>query len=140
MPSWLLLLLLAGAEQYILDKPIARSNQHFLCDCRGCMLAALRVTSHLSALNRYGLYGPGRCRWRFWAGFRRAHPPILLQPGAPLSLASTGIWPLAFRSTVVPWHTGSTNNHASVLVDLKSAGALRALMNVVLPLNSFLLR
>jgi len=104
------------------------------------MLAALRVTSHLSALTGMACIGSGAAGC--FGGLSPRASAQFPTPGARAIAREHwkyGRW--LFASTLVAFGIPDLQTiMLSVLVDLKSAGALRALMNFVLRLTSFLLR
>jgi O-antigen/teichoic acid export membrane protein len=139
IPAYLLLLT-CGHEQYILDRPLHALEISVVYSLVVLgTLNILRATSHLSALTGLACIGMA-LPVALWAGIRRSHPPESLDAGVGTIARAHwkyGRW--LFASTLVAFGIPDLQTILlSVMVDLKSAGALRALMNFVLPLAQLL--
>jgi O-antigen/teichoic acid export membrane protein len=139
LPGYLLLLT-RRREQYILDRPLhaLEISVVYAVAVLGA-LNILRTTSHLSATTGLGCIAMA-LPVALWAGIRRSHAPESLSAGVrPIARAHWKYGRWLFASTLVAFGIPDLQTILlSVMVDLKSAGALRALMNFVLPLAQLL--
>jgi len=153
LPGYLLVLT-RRREQYVLDQPLRalQISGAYAIAVLGT-LNLLHATSHLSAASALGCIGMA-LPVALLAGMRRpdTNESIVKKLGTDsraYESTTTGVGPIArahwkygrwlFASTLVAFGISDLQTILlSVLVDLKSAGALRALMNFVLPLAQLL--
>ena len=139
LPGYLMLLT-RRREQYILDRPLHALEISIVYALAVLVtLNILRTSSHLSAITGLACIGIA-LPVALWAGIRRSHPPESLEAGVrPIARAHWKYGRWLFASTLVAFGIPDLQTILlSVMVDLKSAGALRALMNFVLPLAQLL--
>jgi O-antigen/teichoic acid export membrane protein len=139
LPGYLLVLT-RRREQYVLDRPLQalEISGVYAVTVLGT-LNILHATSHLTPVTGLACIGVA-LPVALWAGIRRSHPKEASDGEVrPIARAhwKYGRWLLA--STLVAFGIPDLQTILlSVMVDLKSAGALRALMNFVLPLAQLL--
>jgi O-antigen/teichoic acid export membrane protein len=139
LPGYLLVLT-RRREQYVLDQPLQalEISGVYALTVLGT-LNVLHATSHLTALTGLACIGMA-LPVALWAAIRRSHSRECIGAGGrPIARAhwKYGRWLIA--STLVAFGIPDLQTILlSVMVDLKSAGALRALMNFVLPLAQLL--
>jgi O-antigen/teichoic acid export membrane protein len=139
LPGYLLVLT-RRREQYVLDQPLQalEISGLYALTVLGT-LNVLHATSHLTALTGLACIGMA-LPVALWAAIRRSHSRESIGAGVrPIARAhwKYGRWLIA--STLVAFGIPDLQTILlSVMVDLKSAGALRALMNFVLPLAQLL--
>ena len=139
LPGYLLVLT-RRREQYILDKPLRalEISGVYTVTVLGT-LNVLHATSYLTALTGLACLGMA-LPVAVWAGIRRSPPTESTDADArPVARAHWKYGRWLFASTLVAFGIPDLQTILlSVMVDLKSAGILRALMNFVLPLAQLL--
>ena len=139
LPGYLLVLT-RRREQYVLDQPLRalQISGAYAVAVLGT-LNVLHATSHLTAASGLACIGMA-LPVALLAGMRRPHTAESRAAGVgPIARAHWKYGRWLFASTLVAFGIPDLQTILlSVLVDLKSAGALRALMNFVLPLAQLL--
>jgi O-antigen/teichoic acid export membrane protein len=140
-----LLLLVARRQQYVLNQPVRALRLSVICSCLVFVLIWIaRATGRLSALTALAAFGMA-CSFGVWFGalwFAAMAGSKAAGALVPMSEIARQHWRYGkwlFASALLAMGTPDVQTILlSTLVDLKSAGALRALMNFVLPLSQLL--
>jgi O-antigen/teichoic acid export membrane protein len=134
LPGYLFLLT-RRREQYVWNQPIKALRMSIIyATLAGCLLAALRLSGHLSASSAVLVIGVA-----WLAGLFARRRPVEALPVEHVAREHWRYGKWLFASSLLAMGIPDVQTILlSLLVDLKSAGALRALMNFVLPLSQLM--